>query len=282
MAPIRSGVMAESTPAPVLVDDVDDGIVTITLNRPERLNAMDRTLVDGLHDALAELGGRDDVRVAILTGAGRGFCAGLDLKEGMLGGPPSSDGPGPAQRGMEIQQRIATLIPAMRRARFPIVAAVNGAATGGGLALVLGSDVRIAAASARFNVAFVKIGLSGCDIGVSWLLPRIVGAARAQELMLTGRLIDAAEAERIGMVVRAVDDEALAGEALVTARLIRSNSPFGVWMTKEAMWSALEIGSQQAAIDLENRQQILSSFTEDMAEAAAAFLAKREPRFRNR
>jgi len=183
---------------------------------------------------------------------------------------------------MDLQQRIATLIPAMRRARFPIVAAVNGAATGGGLALVLGADVRIAGAAARFNVAFVKLGLSGCDIGVSWLLPRIVGAARAQELMLTGRLIDATEAERIGMVVRVVDDAALADEALATARLIRSNSPFGVWMTKEAMWSALEIGSQQAAIDLENRQQILASFTEDVAEAAGAFLERREPRFRNR
>lgn len=268
--------------APVLLSDTDDGIVTVTLNRPERLNAMDRTLIDGLHDALAELTARGDVRVAILTGAGRGFCAGLDLKESMLGGGTPGEGPGRAQRGMDLQQRIATLIPAMRRTKFPIVAAVNGAATGGGLALVLGSDVRLAGTSARFNVAFVKIGLSGCDIGVSWLLPRIVGAARAQELMLTGRLIDAAEAERIGMVVRVVDDAALAEESLAAARAIRSNSPFGVWMTKEAMWSALEIGSQQAAIDLENRQQILSSFTEDMTEAAAAFLERREPRFRNR
>ncbi len=266
----------------MLVDDVDDGIVTITLNRPERLNAMDLTLIDGLHGALAALGARDDVRVAILTGAGRGFCAGLDLKEPMLGSATPGEGPGRAQRGMDLQQRIATLIPAMRRTRFPIIAAVNGAATGGGLALVLGSDVRLAGASACFNVAFVRIGLSGCDIGVSWLLPRIVGAARAQELMLTGRLIDGAEAERIGMVVRVVEDSALAEEALATARLIRSNSPFGVWMTKEAMWSALEISSQQAAIDLENRQQILSSFTEDMGEAVSAFLERREPAFRNR
>lgn len=275
------------------MDDVDDGIVTITLNRPDRLNAMDRTLIDGLHRALEELDARDDVRAAILTGAGRGFCAGLDLKEqmlpsaGSLSGPDDGDGSvrpgrGRAQQGMHLQQRIARLIPLMRRMRFPIVAAVNGAATGGGLALVLGSDVRIAAASARFNVAFVRIGLSGCDIGVSWLLPRIVGAARAQELMLTGRLIGADEAERIGMVVRTVPDEQLMDAALDSARQIRANSPFGVWMTKEAMWSALEIGSQQAAIDLENRQQILTSFTEDMSEAAAAFLQRRPPEFRNR
>ncbi len=163
-----------------------------------------------------------------------------------------------------------------------MIAAVNGAAAGGGLALALASDVRIAAASARFNVAFVRIGLSGCDIGVSWLLPRLVGASRAFELLLTGRLIDAAEADHIGLVTRVVPDEDLLESALETARAICGNSPMGVRMTKEVMWSQLEIGSLQAGIDLENRTQILTSYTEDHDEASAAFRERRAPAFRDR
>src|SRR5262249_55086927 len=138
---------------------------------------------------------------------------------------------------------------------------------------------RIAAASARFNVAFIRVGLSGCDIGVSWMLPRLVGASRAFELLLTGRLIDAAEADHIGLVVRVVPDEQLLDAAIETAELIAANSPWGVRMTKQVMWSQLEIGSLQAGIDLENRTQVLSSFSGDMQEAMAAFLEKRPPRF---
>src|SRR5262249_46332056 len=156
----------------------------------------------------------------------------------------------------------------------------NGAASGGGLALTLASDIRIAGASARFNVAFVRIGLSGCDIGVSWLLPRLIGASRAYELMLTRRFVDADEALRIGLAVQAVEDGALLDTALETAALIRANSPFGVHMTKEVMWSQLEIGSMAAGIDLENRTQLLASSTHDMAEAVQAFLEKRPPDFR--
>lgn len=266
----------------VLVDEVEDGVVRITLNRPDRLNAMNAELIDGLHDALDGVDRRPDVRVVILTGAGRGFCAGLDLKDPqLLGGAASEDGPGRVQRGMALQQRIASLVPRCRALRVPVIAAVNGPASGGGLALVLAADVRLGSASSRYNVAFVRIGLTGCDIGVSWALPRLVGAARAQELMLTGRIIDAAEAERIGLVVRVVADDRLGAEALEVARAIRANSPFGVAMTKEAMWTALEI-PQHAAIEMENRQQILTSFTDDQAEAAAAFLGRREPSYRNR
>ena len=128
----------------------------------------------------------------------------------------------------------------------------------------------------------MRIGLSGCDIGVSWMLPRLIGSARAFELLLTGRIIDSAEAEKINLVTKVVPDDQLLDAALETARLIRGNSPFGVWMTKEVMWSQLEIPSLQAGIDLENRNQILSSMTEDMQEAMAAFLEKREPSFRYR
>ena len=170
-------------------------------------------------------------------------------------------------------------MPRLRSLPQPVVAAVNGPAAGGGLALSLACDVRIAAASARFNVAFVRLGISGCDIGVSWLLPRLVGASRAWELMLTGRIIDADEADRIGLVLRVVPDGELMEHALGTARLIVANSPWGVRMTKEVMWSQLEVGSLQAGIDLENRTQVLSSHTGDMREAVAAFMEKRPPRF---
>ena len=261
----------------VLVEPAGDGITQITLNRPGRLNAMDHALVAGLHDALDALVDDRSCRVIVLTGAGRGFCAGLDLTDGAS--PPAARGLGRAQAGMTVQKSIAGLVPKMRAMPQPIVAAVNGAASGGGLALALASDVRIAATSARFNVAFVRVGLSGCDIGVSWLLPRLVGASRAFELLLTGRFVDATEADRIGLVARVVDDGQVVASARETAELIVANSPFGVRMTKEVMWSQLEVGSLQAGIDLENRTQILASFTGDLTEAMQAFMDKRPARF---
>ena len=267
---------------PAATDGPDAGIRIITLNRPDRLNAMNPGLIDGLHDALDSVRSDDEARVVILTGAGRGFCAGLDLKDTPPTGGASVSGRGRVQRGMDTQQRIASLVPKLRDLRVPVIAAVNGAASGGGLALALASDVRIAAESARFNVAFVKIGLSGCDIGVSWLLPRLIGASRAFELMLTGRMVSSDEADRVGLVSRVVPDGALMEAAMETARLICGNSPTGIWMTKEVMWSNLEAGSLHAGIDLENRTQILTSFTEDLGEAMSAFLDKRPPVFRNR
>jgi enoyl-CoA hydratase len=255
------------------------GVALVTLNRPESLNAMNAALIADLHDTFATL--RDDraCRVIVLTGAGRAFCAGLDLKEGAV--PPEAADLGRVQSGLVVQQAIAALVPVMRGMRQPIIAAVNGAASGGGLALTLASDIRIASASARFNVAFVRIGLSGCDIGVSWLLPRLIGASRAYELMLTGRFLPAAEAKEMGLVLSVVDDGTVVDAALAEAELIVANSPFGVQMTKEVMWSQLEIGSLAAGIDLENRTQLLASHTGDMMEAVAAFLAKRKPDFKN-
>jgi enoyl-CoA hydratase len=251
------------------------------MDRPEKLNAMNEALVTGLHATLEEVGRDPDCRVIVLTGAGRGFCAGLDLG-GFGVAPDTGQGSGRVQQGLAVQQHIAGLIPRLRRLRQPVISAVNGPASGGGFALVLGSDVRIAAKSARFNAAFVRIGLSACDIGTSWLLPRLVGAARAHELMLTGRIFDADEALRIGLVTDVVDDDQLMDRVLEEAALIARNTPMGVFMTKEVMWSALEIPSQAAAIDLENRTQIMTSFTEDHREAMAAFLQKRDPSYGNR
>ena len=255
-----------------------DGIAQITMNRPDKLNAMTSAMVEQLHDALGALGRDREARVVILTGAGRGFCAGLDL--GGYGDAPGYQWNGSVEKGFAIQKHIASLIPRMRSLPQPIISAVNGPASGGGFALVLGSDIRIAAQSARFNAAFIKIGLSACDIGTSWLLPRLIGAARAQELMLTGRLFDADEAARIGLVVDVVPNEVLLDAAIAKAEEIKLNTPLGVALTKEGMWSALEIPGMQAAIDMENRQQIMASFSDDARETRRAKSEGRLPEYR--
>jgi len=263
--------------AVIEVDRSRDGVALLTLNRPEARNAMNAELIAALHDTFALLRHDASCRVIVLTGAGAGFCAGLDLKQGAT--PASAAELGRAQAGLRTQQSIAELVPQMRAMPQPIISAVNGAASGGGLALALASDIRIASDAARFNVAFVRVGLSGCDIGVSWLLPRLIGASRAYELLLTGRFVDADEALRIGLVVRVVPDGRLLDAAFESADQILANSPFGVHMTKEVMWSQLEVGSLIAGIDLENRTQLLSATTSDMQEALAAFLEKRPPDF---
>jgi enoyl-CoA hydratase len=264
----------------VLVDNPRPGITRLTLNRPARLNAMTSELVQELHAALDAVAIDPACRVVVLTGAGRGFCAGLDLTG--FGAAPNTEGLGRTQAGFAVQRYIASLIPHLRSLPQPVIAAVNGPAAGGGFALVLGSDIRIAVPSARFNAAFIRIGLSACDIGTSWLLPRLVGAARAQELMLTGRIFDAAEAARIGLVTEVVAEDALLDAAYAKADEVMRNTPFGVALTKEGMWSALEIPGMQAAIDMENRQQIMASATADHVEAMNAFLEKRAPTYENR
>jgi enoyl-CoA hydratase len=255
------------------------GIAQLTLSRPDKLNAMTGELVQSLHEHLDAIAVDQSVRVVVLTGAGRGFCAGLDL--GGYGTAPHTEGMGRTQAGFAVQKHIASLIPHLRSLPQPVIAAVNGAAAGGGFALVLGSDIRLAARAAKFNAAFIRIGLSACDIGTSWVLPRLIGASRAQELMLTGRVFDAEEAYRIGLVVDLVDDHALLDTAYAKAEQIMLNAPFGVALTKEGMWSALEIPGMQAAIDLENRQQIMASATADHREAMTAFLERRPPRYTN-
>ncbi|HUR78565.1 MAG TPA: enoyl-CoA hydratase-related protein [Acidimicrobiales bacterium] len=266
---------------PVLSETLADGITLLTLNRPDKLNAMNEALIDRFYERLDEVENDAECRVVILTGAGRGFCAGLDLTG--FGGAPRQQGwhGGPAM-GLAVQQHIAGLVPRLRALRQPVIAAVNGPAAGGGFALALASDVRVCSDSARFNVAFVRIGLSGCDIGVSWLLPRLIGASRATEMMLTGRLIDATEADKYGLVSEVVPDGDAVNSALNIAHQIAANSPFGVWMTKEVAWSNREVSSLQAGIDLENRTQILSGYADDQREAITAFLEKRPAVYQRR
>lgn len=245
----------------VLIDHPAPGVTRLTLNRPDKLNALTVELVQELHAALDAVDADHDCRVVILTGAGRGFCAGLDLNG--FGRVPGTEDHGRVQAGMATQQLIAEVVHRMRDVRQPIIAAINGPAAGGGFAFACASDIRYCGESASFGTAFVRLGLSGCDIGVSWMLPRLIGASRAWELLLTGRVFDAAEADRLGLVSRMVPDDALEDTVLQVAAEIAANSPFGVWMTKEAMWSNLEIPSLKAGIDLENRNQIMCSQTAD-------------------
>jgi enoyl-CoA hydratase len=256
------------------------GVTQITLDRPDRLNALTYELVRELHEALDAIAADHDCRVVVITGAGRGFCAGLDLTG--FGTVPGTEEQGRPQQGMAVQQFIARLVPHLRSLRQPVIAAINGPAAGGGLAIALASDVRICSTEAKFGTAFVRLGLSGCDIGVSWLLPRLIGASRAWELLLTGRVFDAAEADKLGLVSRVVEPDALLDEAYSVADQIIANSPMGVWMTKEVMWSNLEIASMQAGIDLENRTQIMTSATEDSREAMASFLERKPVDWQNR
>jgi enoyl-CoA hydratase len=257
------------------VEKTRPGIATVTLARPDRLNALSWEMVSELTAALAEIGADREVRVVVLTGEGRGFCAGIDIKQPDAVGSGDGDPIAVYHR----QEAVAGLATALHGLPQPVVAAVNGAAAGGGLALALASDVRVCSTSARFNVAFVKIGLSGCDIGVSYLLPRIVGMGLASELMLTGRMVEAEEAARIGLANRVVEPDELLDAAYEIAEGIAANSPFGVWMTKQVLGRNVDAGDLGAAIELENRTQVLATRTDDMKEALAAFVEKRPAAF---
>ena len=259
------------------VDTREGGIAVLTLRRPEKLNALSWQLVRDLRDTLVELDGDKSLRVVILTGEGRGFCSGIDI-----GSEDDVGSTGDMLDAYARQELVASVGVTISELSKPVIAAVNGPATGGGLAIALACDARLAAPTARFNVAFVRLGLSGCDIGISHLLPRIVGLAAASELMLTGRLIDAEEAARIGLVNRIVPAVDLLDAALELAAEIARNSPFGVRMTKQVLRQNVDAPSLRAAIELENRTQILATRPEDMREALAAFREKREAVFEER
>lgn len=245
-----------------------EGIATLTLNRPEKLNALSDEMVEAFFSALDGIAA-SEARVVVITGAGRGFCAGFDLS---LAGEGSGDAGFWARR----QERFGSLVTRIRDLPQPTIAAVNGAAAGAGLGLALACDTRIGTPTARFSSAFIRVGMSSCDVGVSWLLPRTIGTTRAFEMMLTGRMVDAAEAERIGLILRQAAPEDLLEEAQGIARIIAGNGEIGTWMTKRGMWANLEVGSMQAAIELENRTQAFMLGTGGLAARATqrGFLKK--------
>ena len=255
---------------------LEEGVALLRFERPRQLNALTDDTVAEIARLLDRVGADQKTRVLVVTGSGRGFCAGFDL--GLAGDAPGSAELGETPAWMRRQESFASLVTRLRALRQPVIAAVNGPANGAGLGIALAAEIRIAARSAAFNSAFVRVGMSSCDIGVSWLLPRCVGMSRAFEIMLTGRMVDAAEAERIGLVSEMVDDASLLPRALEIARMIVANSAFGVWMTKRGAWANVESASLQAAIELENRTQILARTTGGLADAAAALLARRSQR----
>jgi enoyl-CoA hydratase len=263
----------------ILVERVEPQIALITLNRPERLNALTRESVAELNAALDALAADPGCRAVVITGAGRGFCSGQDMNASNARNESGASG---VIEKLHWQERFSGMGARLRAMPQLVVAAVNGPAVGAGMAIALSADIRLANPSARFLVAAVRIGLTGGESGLSYLLPRLIGASRAFDILLTGRAIEADEAERWGLVRSISDSDTLVEDALAYARTVLQNSPYSVATTKRLMWENLDAASYQAAIEAENRAQILGTMTEDYAEATAAFVAKRPPSFSGR
>ena len=260
----------------IALDQPAPGVVVATLNRPDRLNAMTFQMFDDLAALPLMLRDEDDMRALILTGAGRAFCAGFDLDE--IGRITELG----VSSFLRFQELATGALASIRALPVPVIAAVNGAASGGGMALALCADIRLASPAARINAAFVKIGLSVGELGTSWQLTRLVGPGRSAEIAYTGRMVEAEEAERIGLVNRIVPAERLLDEALALAARVASNSPGGVRLSKRALQANQEVTSYAAALELENRGQALLTRGEDMPEALSAFKERREPQFTGR
>jgi enoyl-CoA hydratase/carnithine racemase len=254
----------------------EGAVLWCTLNRPEALNAFNVKFVEEYHDLLDALAGDPATRIVVLRGAGRAFCAGLDLKE------TGFTGDGGVSTSLRGQQRISQIALKMRRLPQVFVACVHGPACGGGFMLALASDIRIAGASARMNAAFIKLGLSGCDVGVSYLLPRLVGASVASELILTGRFLHAERARELGLVAAVVPDEKLEEEARAWLADLLRTTPLGLRLSKETLNASLDMGSLEAVVAMEDRNQVLAARSKDFGEGVRAFLEKREPVFHDR
>jgi enoyl-CoA hydratase len=241
----------------VAIDRPSARVRVIRLDRPERLNALTFELAAELHDALDEIAADDECRVVVLTGSGRGFCAGLDLRD--HGTPPGvGEHPWRSAR-VSGQAFMSSLSLHIRQTPQIVVAAVNGPAYGGGLALAAACDLRVAAASATFCCAFIKTGMTATDIGISWFLPRLIGASRAFDLMVSGRAVDAHEAERMGLVSRVLPDEGFAEAAIEIAAGIAGYTVYALRATKEVMWANLDTPDLAAALALENRNQEMAA-----------------------
>jgi enoyl-CoA hydratase len=260
----------------VQVERVQADLAILRLDRASCLNAMDFAALQHLSDAVDELSSDAAIRVIIITGNGAGFCAGLDLKSILdAKGQSALNVP----EAYALQERFEGVIRRLRASSKTVIAAVNGVAVGAGFALALGADIRIASSAASFHIGAVKIGLTAGECGISYHLPRMIGASRAFEIMLTGRPVDAHEAERTGLVAAVVAPEALMDRVLECARQVLRNSLYAMHHTKRVMWANLDAGGLEPALELENHAQVLALMTEDFAEAASAFVGKRPPVF---
>jgi len=259
----------------VLVDKSRPHVTVLSLNRPERLNAMSIELCLELRGELDKLAHDNDCWIVVLTGAGRSFCSGLDLRDDSM--IPNIDGLTVPRIGPKAMRIYSQLIPVMRGIPQPIIAAINGPAYGGGLCISLAADIRIAAESAVFNSTGIVRGLTSTELGASWLLPRLIGAAHSSDILLTGRRVDAAEALRMGLVSRVVPDDKILDTAFEIADAMCEYSPYGLQMTKQVIWANLENTSLVAAIELEDRNQLMLGMTDNLPEAISAYEKKRKP-----
>ena len=260
----------------VAVDRVSDTTALVTMQRPERLNAISSELIDDLVAALDELAQDRSLRALVLTGANGAFCSGADLKE---------QGELPAERSRvgwvyDKQLDLVKLMLRLYEQPQPIIAAIDGPAVGGGLAIALHCDIRLATPEARLGSVFIKVGLSSLDVGVSYLLPRLVGVGQARELMLTGRIISGTQAAEIGLVNRTVPPEQLLEQAYGLAEEIAANNQYGVWMTKQGLNATLDAPSLRHTYEIENRTQVLGTFVGNMSEASQAFREGRAPEWK--
>lgn len=257
-----------------LAIEQEGALLVVTLDSPENGNAMNSAMVDGLVSCFEGLATNDDVRVVLLRARGKHFCSGLDLRD-----PHMS----PAERTpaavWAIQTRIARIYPAMRRCPQPIIAALHGAACGGGFSLALASDLRVASDDLRMNAAYLSIGLTGCDMGSSYFLPRLVNASIASQLLLTAEFLQATRAFDLGLLASVVPRADLDAAARDYAQTMLRAAPMGLRLTKEALNHALDAPGLEAAMAMENRHQSLLSLSGDAKEAIAAFGEKRPPRF---
>lgn len=264
----------------IVADKPAEGVVRITFNAPETRNAFTFEMYDQLMVELNKVREDLDTRVVILTGTGKGFCSGHNLSS-----KPTADWWPPewgmAQGGLRASARISQVPITVRQLPQPVIAAVNGAAAGLGYALALASDICIAAKSAKFVNAFYNSGC-GAEMGFSWLLPRAVGIQRAAELLYSGRPVGAEEAERIGLCLKAVEDDKLMDAALEIADSIAQHSPMAVMLTKQTFQMNLETANYQSAVRIESRAVFMMQGTEDVVERRNAVREKRRPKYKNR
>lgn len=259
-----------------------DSIGILTFNRPDKLNAISLELAQELVTFFTGLQDDLQTRVVVLRSEGRVFCAGIDLNDMAKHMESLGDGKlGKMQYGHKFGRKYQDIVLSMRQSPQPLIAAIRGPAVGAGFSICMACDVRIATESTRFNAAFIRVGLSGGDMGSSYFLPRLIGLSRAAELLYTGRFVDAATAERIGFVSRVVPDEQVDNAAMELAKEMVQNSPFGLRMTKELLNLNIDATSLESAVQLENRTQSLCGFTEDAKEAQRAFFEKRAPQFKD-
>jgi enoyl-CoA hydratase len=263
----------------VLLDHPAPGVALVTLNYPERMNSMSFDVMLPLRDVLREVGDDNDVRAVVLTGAGKGFCSGAD-QSGERGRMPHVAGLTQVTVALRAMEVLDEVVLALRGLHQPVIAAVNGPAIGGGLCLALACDIRVAGEAAFFRAAGINNGLTASELGLSYLLPRAIGSSRAAEMMLTGRDVDAVEAERIGLVSRVLPQEDLIAHAVEIGTRIAGWSRPGVELTKRSLWSSLDASSLQAHMQAEGLGQLyVRLLTGNFEEAVAARKDGRDPVF---